>query len=375
MDPRRLVALIQKELLQLLRDRTTLILVMAIPVVELFLFAYAVELTVDHIPAAVADMSLDSQSAIIIDALAKSNYFDITLPLEDEEAVVRAIDQGKVRAGFVIPPDFANQIERDQAQLLVILDGSDSFTIQSGYGAAVAITQKRALSILTSDLERLGLQTRTLPITASTQVLYNPTMDDMIFILPAMVGILLQLLTVNLTAMAVARERELGTIEQILITPARPVELMIAKTVPNIIVSAVGMTGVTLLGIFFFGVPFHGDPWLFTGLSLLYLLSGLGLGLLISTVSQSQKQAQQVSMLLTLLSLLLTGFIYPLEPMPPAVRAVSNLIPLTFFVRIIRGIFTRGVGLEFLWSDVVALTFYATLAMILAAASFRKRLD
>jgi ABC-2 type transport system permease protein len=371
----RFGALVQKETIQLLRDRRTLGIILAIPFIELFLFAYAVDMTVDHIPTAVADMSLDTQSRALVDALQTSGYFDVTLHLQDEGQVMRAIDEGRVRAGVVIPPDFATRVERGDAQALILLDGSDSFTVQSGYSAAVAVAQARALKLMLEKVNRTGASLGALPINSSTHILYNATMDDMIFIVPAMAAMLLQLLTVNLTAMAVVRERELGTIEQLLITPTRPLELMASKIIPNVLVSAIGMASVTLFGVYWFGVPFQGDPWLFAWLSLLFLVSGLGVGLLVSTLSQTQRQAQQLSMMLTLLSLLVTGFIYPRAPMPPAIKAIGNLIPLTYFIRIVRGIFTKGIGITFLWSDVLALAIYGSIVMVVSAASFKKRLD
>ncbi len=186
---------------------------------------------------------------------------------------------------------------------------------------------------------------------------------------------LLQYMTLNLTATVVVREREMGTLEQLLITPARPLELMIGKMVPNIIVSFTAIMIVTLTGIYWFGVPFRGDFVLYIWLTLLFIISGLGLGLLMSTIAQTQKQVHQFTQLFALLSLLLTGFIYPRAPMPEAVQLVGNLIPLTYFIRIVRGIFTKGVGLEFFWSDVVALLIYGTVIMALAAVTFKKRLD
>jgi ABC-2 type transport system permease protein len=371
----RLLALMRKELVQTLRDRTTLIVVLSIPIIELFLFAYAVDLTVDHIPTAVVDLSLDHQSQALIAGLERSGFFDPVAFPADEEAVIRAIDAGQVKAGIVIPPGFAASMDRGTAQVLILLDGSDSFTVQSGYSAALAVAQDQALEFLVRKVDRMGGELETAPIRSSVNVLYNPALDDLIFIMPAMAGILMQLMSVNLAAVSVVKERELGTIEQLLATPIRPLELMVAKTVPNIAVCAVAMAIVVGLGIFWFGVPFRGDPALFVLLSLLFLLSGIGLGLAISTFAETQRQAQQFTTLLMLLSLLLTGFIYPRAPMPAGVRAVSNLIPLTFFIRIIRGIFTKGVGISFLWSDVVALAVYTALLLVVAVATFRKRLD
>jgi len=372
---KRLMALAQKEAIQILRDRSTLMMILALPLVELLLFAYAVDMTVDHIPTAVADLSLDAESRGLIDALEVSGYFDVALYLESEAQVIRAIDEGRVSAGVVIPPNFAAQVGRGHGQVLILLDGSNSFIVQSGYSAAGAVVQARAMDVLVAQLDRRGGSLGAWPMVSSTRVLYNPNMDDLIFIVPGLAAMLLQFTAINLTALAVVRERELGTIEQLLATPVRPMELLISKVVPNAVVSTVAMLAVVLVGIFWFGVPFQGDPWLFGWLSLLFIVSGLGVGLLISTVAQSQKQAQQITMLLMLLSLLLTGFIYPRAPMPPAIKVVSSLIPLTYFIRIIRGIFTKGIGLAFMWQDVVALVVYGAVVMVVAAATFKRRLD
>jgi ABC-2 type transport system permease protein len=373
----RFSSVVRKEMIQALRDRRTLAIVLITPMVELLIFAYAVDMTVDHIPAAVADMSLDAESRALIEALSASGFFDVAMVAGNEAGVVQAIDEGRVRAGIVIPPGFGTQVKRGDAQALILLDGSDPFTVNSGYSAAMSIAQARAMELLVQQVDQLGVRASmaSLPIDTSTRILYNPAMDDLIFIVPALAAMLLQVLSVNLTAMAVARERELGTIEQLLITPIRPMELMISKMVPNVFVSSIALLSIVLAGIYGFGVPFQGDPRLFAWLSLLFIVSGLGLGLLISTVSQTQHQAQQIAMLLFMLNLLLTGFLYPRAPMPPLVQAIGDLLPLTYAVRLTRGIFTKGVGLAFLWSDVLALAIYTTMVMVIAAVTFKKRLD
>jgi len=379
----RISAIIQKETIQILRDWRTLVLLLGLPLIELFLFAYAVDLTVYHIPTAVADMSLDAQSRAFIDALAVSTYFDIEMYVADEARIIQAIDQGQVKAGVVIPPNLASNIERNAAQVLLILDGSDSFTVQSGYSAAVAIAQAHATDLMVEQISRMGTglglslseSSEMLPITTSTRVLYNPDLDDMTFVVPGLAAMLLQTLATGQAAIGIVRERELGTLEQLLITPIRPIELVVGKMIPKITLTFIDMLVIILLGVSWFGVPFKGNPWLFAWLALLFIIAGLGLGLLISTVSKNQRQAQQLTVVLMMLSMLLTGFIYPLAPMPVGVRMVSNLIPLTYFIRIARGIITKGIGLTFMWSDVVALAVYAFIVMLSAAVTFKKRLD
>jgi len=371
----RFGAMMRKEMIQRLRDRRTLALILSIPLIQLFLFAYAVDLTADHLPTAVADMSRDARSRAFLDALVVSGYFDVALYVEDEAAAIRAIDEGHARAAIVIPPGFAAQIERGDAQALIILDGSDSFSVQSGYSAATAVAQAHALELAARKVERIGGRLETLPIHSSARVLYNPNLDDLVFIMPGLIAMLLQVLAVNTTAQSVVREYELGTIEQILATPVRPLELVVGKLIPNVLFVVLDQVVLVVLGVFWFGLPFRGSVLLFAWLSLLFTVSGLGLGLLISTVAQTQKQAQQLTSLLMMLSQLLTGFIYPRSPMPPLVKAVGNLIPLTYYIRIARGIITKGVGVSFMWGDVLALVVYGALVMALAAVTFKKRLD
>ena len=376
----RLTAIMRKEMIQRVRDRRTLTLIIVMPLIELLLFGYAVDLTADHLPTAVADLSRDASSQTFLDALAVSGFFDLDLYVASERDVIRAIDEGRARAGVVIPPSFANDIARAStgsrpAQVLIILDGSESFAVQSGYRAATAIAQAYALELTAEMIDRRGSRLERQPITSSTRVLYNPDMDDLVFIMPGLVAMLLQILAVNTTAQSVVREYELGTIEQILVTPVRPIELVLGKLVPNILIAVMVLFMTTFVGVCWFGVPFQGSFWLFLWLALLFILSGLGLGLLISTVAQTQNQTQQLTAALMLLSQLLTGFIYPRGPMPPVVKAIGNLIPLTYFIRIARGVITKGVSLTFLWIDVVALAVYAIVVTALAAFSFRKRLD
>jgi len=370
------MAVIQKETIQMLRDVPTLVMILTMPVIELFLFAYVGNMTLDHLPSVVADMSNDSRSRAFVNALEVSGFFDIDLYVETEADVIRAIDEGGVGIGIVIPPNFAAQIERGDAQALVIVDGSDSFMVQSGYSAAASIAQAHAMELVIETTERMGMSGATnLPIYTSTRILYNPNINDMVFLIPGLAAMLLQLIAVNATVMSVVRERELGTMEQILVTPVRPLELIIGKMAPAIILIAVDLLIIILLGVYWFKVPFQGSVGLFCWLSLVFMVSGLGLGLMLSTIVKNQKQVQQLTALLMMLTTMLTGLIYPTSTMPDAVKAVGNLIPATYFIRIARGIITKGVGLSFMKSDVIVLAVYGVAVMLISAMTFKKRLD
>ena len=371
----RLRALIRKEMTHLLRDRRTLTLIVTMPLIELFLFAYAVDMTVDHLPTVVADLSRDAQSRAFINALEISGFFDMEISAASEAEVIQIIQAGRAKAGLVIPPNFGGRIERGDAQALLLLDGADSFSVNSGYRAALAISQSHSTALMAEKINRMGGRMHRMPISASTRVIYNPNMDDLIFVMPGLASMLLQILAVNMTAQSIVREYELGAIEQILVTPARPLEIVLGKLIPSILVAMLSLGSLLLAAVIWFGVPFRGNPWEFAALSLLFVVSGLSLGLFISTIAHTQKETQELTATLMLLSQLLTGFIYPRAPMPVGVRLVGNLIPLTYFIRIARGVITKGVSVSFLWPDVIALVIYSGVAMVLAAVTFQKRLD
>lgn len=374
----RIFAIIQKEFSQVLRDRTTLIIMLSMPLLQLILFGYAINTNVRHIPTVVADQSMDHASQAYIDDMVNSGYFDIVQSAPDQAGAIQAIDAGTARVGIVIPPNFAEDVQRSDAQVLVLVDGSDLFTSQSANAFATIIGQEHAINIVTDEVARAGASATqaSLPaLEALLRVLYNPDMKDLWFIIPGMVAMLLQTQSLVLTTAAVVREREMGTIEQILVTPIRPIELMIGKIVPYVVIAMLNMLTVVGIGVFWFGVPFQGSIWLYIGLSFLYVFSGLGLGLLISSVSQNQRQAQQLMMLFMMVSLLLGGFIFPRYTMPPVIQAIGDLFPLTYFVPISRGIFTKGVGFSVVAGQVLAMVAYILVVIPLAALTFRKRLD
>jgi ABC-2 type transport system permease protein len=309
-----------------------------------------------------------------VDALTTSSYFDVAAYLPDQASVVQAIDRGSAQAGLVIPPDFGARVERGEAQVLLLVDGSDIFTSQSAYNAATSVAQAHTTDVMLNKVARSG-RTSILPLDARVRILYNPNLDDLWFLIPGMAAMLLQVQSITLTAAAVVREREMGTIEQILVTPIRPAELMLGKIVPNIVIALLNLLTILGVGIFWFKVPFQGDFWLFFWLSFMYVFSGLGLGLLISTVSQSQRQAQQLISLFTLVGIVLGGFIFPRYSMPLLLRLAGNLFPLTYFIPIARGIITKGVGIEFFWEQVAALLVYIVVIMAFAARAFKQGLD
>lgn len=374
----RILAIVQKEFIQTWRERSTLVILLTLPLLQLILFGYAINMNVRHIPTVIADQSLEQASRSYVDDMVNSGYFDLAGSAPDESGAIQAIDAGKAGAAIIIPPNFAENVTRGEAQVSILVDGSDLFTSISAYNAANIIGQAHAVKIVMEQLVSSGQASASQgasALEAHIRILYNPDFKDLWFIIPGIVAFLLQTQTIVLTATAVVREREVGTMEQILVTPIRPMELMIGKIIPFILVALFNLLTVLVVGVYGFGVPFQGNVWLFFGLAFLYVFAGLGLGLFISTISQNHRQAMQLVMFLSILSLVLGGFIFPRYTMPPIVALVGNIFPLTYFVPITRGIITKGIGAGVLTGEIFALVVYILIVMVVAARSFRQRLD
>ena len=374
---KRLWSVMQKEFIQLFRDRRTLLIMLTLPVAQLVLFGYAVETQVDHLPTVVVDYGRDAQSWRFVDALVNTGYFDVHDYLTSEKEVIEAIDSGRASAGVIVPVGFAAAMERGEtAQALVIVDGSDPNVAQSALNAAATVGQDFSVQVMTEKLNRHGLaRTFTPPLDLRTRLLYNPNMKSINFMLPGILGMILQQQSLLLTAFAIVREREMGTIEQILVTPIRPWELTMAKILPYVLLTIFNMGTTLLAGLWWFDVPFRGDVVLFWALSFLFLFTSLGLGMLISTVSTTQIQAQQLSFLILLPSLILSGYIFPRESMPRVIHDVGYVIPLTYYLQILRGIMLKGISVEYLWPQIIPLAVFGVVVFIISAFSFRQTLD
>ena len=371
----RFGALIRKETIQLLRDRRYIGLTLAISLVQIFLYSYAANMTVLHLPMAVVDQSRDTQSRDLVQALVNSQYFDLSMEARSQAEALQSIEQGKVKVAVVIPPQFSAGLQQNSANVLVLLDGSDSFAVRSAYSAVGLVMQSYAAQWVAKKVIQSSVKAGALPIVASTQVLYNPGLIDVWFVLPGVIGLVLQTLAVEQAALTIVKERELGTLEQILATPARQLELTMSKMVPLLLLSFLVFTIAVSVGVLWFGVPFQGSLWLYLLLSLLFITSCLGLGLFIATRATNQLEAQSLSMFFFLFGILLSGFTYPRNSMPLIPQLIGNLVPLTYFVRISRGIFLKGVGLDFIWTDALALVIYSLVVILVASKRFKMRLD
>jgi ABC-2 type transport system permease protein len=376
---KRLFAIMQKELIQTLRDRRTLSIQLLLPVFMLYLFGYAVEIEVDHQRTAVVDLSRDRLSNAYLTAMTNTGFFDIIGYFESEAEALRAIDDGRAQVAIIIPPGFSSRVERNTgAQVLVLIDGSDLLASQSALSAALATGQRFSTEVVLERVARtpLGSQTAQLvPLDVRFRVLYNPALSSIVFMIPGVVGLILQQQTLLLTAYAIVREREVGTIEQLLVTPIGALEVMLGKMLPSATITLVNVITILAIGLFWFKVPFAGNFGLFFILSLLFVFASLGLGLLVSTIATTQRQAQQLANVIILPAFMLSGYIFPREAMPPVVRALGGLIPLTYFLPISRGIMTKGVGFDSIRDDVLILLAFGLVVFGLSARAFRTRLD
>jgi ABC-2 type transport system permease protein len=372
----RLSTLIRKETIQILRDRRFIMLFLGLAFVQLFIYGYSASKTVYHLPLAVVDQSRDTTSRAFVEALVNSQYFDATMYLQGQAEVVQAIGRGEVKAGVIIPVDFTASAEKGSADFLIVLDGSDQFAVQSAYSAANLVAQNFGLQLTAENFARSGAGTSSaLPITASARVLYNPDLKDKWFVIPGIIGMILQTLAIEQAAILLVRDREWGTLEQILVTPVRQLELILSKLIPLLILCLLTLGVSVGFGIFWFGVPFQGSLILYFWLALLFIASCLGLGLLISTRVKTQYEANASSMFFMLFGLLLSGLFYPRIGMPLIPQLIGDLVPLTYFLRISRGIYSKGIGLSFLWGDALALVIYMVIVVAIASKRFKMRLD
>lgn len=363
---RRIWAIAQKDLIQILRERALLIIVFVAPVLQLTLYSAAIHTDVKHIPIVVADQSMTNESREYLAALVDSEYFDIVGSTSGQDGLMQAIDSGKASLGILIPPDFSRQLKNHAASVLILVDGSDSFTTKSAYNTANAISQSYAISLIRQPVTPLNLDVR---------ILYNPDLKDLWFLMPTMIAMLMQSFTLSLTALSIVREREVGTIEALLVTPVRPVELMLGKTIPNLLLASVCMVFVLIIGVFVFGVPFFGNPWVFMGLCVIFAFSGLALGTAISVISQSQMQAQLLSMLFNLSAMFLAGFLFPAYALPPVLRTIGYIFPLKYFIPIARGIFSKGIPITYLWAEILGMSFLLVVIIAVASRLFHQSLD
>src|SRR3990172_8369157 len=354
----RLLGIIAKEFIHLKRDWLALVLALAVPVAMLFIFGWAINTDVKHVPTAVFDQSGSVEARQFLEAMENSQYFATRYWTRSHAELTRLIDRGSAKVGVVIPPDFARRLARQAAEVQVIVDASDPQVATS------------AINAPPPPARRTGV-----PFDVRVRAWYNPDLVSAIFIVPGLIGALLMQTTITAMAVSVVREREKGTLEALIVSPIRRWELMLGKIIPNLLVAYGQMTMALLVAPFVFDVPIRGSLALLYILSLVYMMGTLGIGIFISTAAKTVPQAMQMSFLTFLPSIYLSGLLFPIEGMPAAAQYLAHVIPLTYYLRIVRGIILKGVGLDFLWPSLLPLLAFGAVVFTLSVLRFRKSLD
>jgi drug efflux transport system permease protein len=367
----RIRHMVRKEFIQVLRDKRLRFFIVVPPVVQLLVFGYVVTMDVNVVPTVIIDRDRTAVSREFAQRFTASGYFVITAAAETEREVRAVLDRGDAVCAVQIDRGFGRDLRRGlRTAVQVVLDGTDSNTasVVMGYVNQVVDRFSRDRSVPSVAVEQT-------PVDLRMRAWYNPDLRSKNYNVPGVMATVITLLCLMLTSMSVVREREMGTMEQLMVSPLRPVELMLGKTIPFAVISVFDMLLVTVVGVFWFQVPIKGSLLvLFAGTSL-YLLSVLGIGLFISTFAQTQQQALMATILFYMPNILLSGFVFPIKNMPELFQVLTYGIPLRYFLVIIRGVFLKGVGFGILWPQMVALLAIGTMVIMLSAARFRKRLQ
>jgi ABC-2 type transport system permease protein len=372
----RLLAIAWKELLQLQRDRMTLMMMIGLPVLQLLLFGYAINTDVRHIPTVVYDQDWSAASRELASAMEATGFYDVVGHVRSYGEIEQALRTGDARVALVVPAGYGSDLARARtASVQLVVDGSDPQTVASATNTAASLAAARSAEVLRARLEQSGTPQPTVqPIQMEALTWYNPDLRTAVYIVPGLIGVILTMTMVMLTAMAIARERERGTLEQLIVSPVKRWELVVGKILPYVIIGYVQMTLILAVGRFVFGVPLAGSLALLYALAFLFIAANLALGLFFSTLATTQQQAMQMSFFFLLPNILLSGFMFPWEAMPAPARWLSQVLPLTHFLRIVRGITLKGGGLADVTRELIWLGCILATLVVLASVRFRKKI-
>jgi ABC-2 type transport system permease protein len=372
----RPLAIAWKELVQLRRDRLTLAMVLALPIMQLMLFGYAINTDVRHIPLALYDQDGSAESRDLARSLVATGFFDDAGAVRDYQEIGQALRTGRARAALVVPARYASDLKRGRPTTVqLVVDGSDPQTVGSATNTAAGLVAARAGELVLARLRTAGVVTSLQPISVEPDTWYNPELRTAVFIVPGLVGVILTMTMVMLTAMAIARERERGTLEQLIVSPVGRVELVVGKILPYVMIGYLQMSLILVAGVLVFRVPMVGPLPLLYALAFLFIAANLALGLFFSTLARTQQQAMQMSFFFLLPNILLSGFMFPFQAMPRPAQILAEALPLTHFLRIIRGVTLKGASLAELAPEVGALAIILAALVALASLRFRKRID
>jgi ABC-2 type transport system permease protein len=362
-----------KELVQLRRDRLTAGMVILLPLMQLLLFGYAINTDVRNIPTVIHDQDVSAASRDLVASLEATGFYEVVGHVRGTDEIERAMRSGQARVALVIPVRYASDLRRGRpAHLQLVVDGSDPQVVASATNTAAALVAARSAELTVA---RLGVRGGAPALSIEPHTLFNPELRTAVFVVPGLVGVILTMTMVMFTAMAIARERERGTLEQLIVSPVGRVELVLGKILPYVGIGYVQMTIILLAGGWIFQVPFAGSLALLYGVSFLFIAANLALGLFFSTLARTQQQAMQMSFFFMLPNILLSGFMFPFEAIPRPAQLLAQLLPLTHFLRIVRGISLKNAGFTDVATEVVWLCGILAALIAVAALRFRKKID
>ena len=373
-----ILTIIVKEFLQLRRDPRLFAIIFIAPVLQLILLGYAANLDINNINTIVYNQDKTETSREFIEKFERSGYFTINHYADNYDQVMNYINKGEDLWALVIPKDFEKDLQRGrQAKVQALFDGSDGNKASIAFGYVTGVVSSYSQKILIEAKNKYGLRGMSaVNINSELRVWYNPELKTRVFMLPGIMGLLLTIITTTLMAMGIVKEREIGTLEQIIVTPIKPAQLIIGKTIPFIILGFIDVLVVTLVMVYWFGIAIRGDFFFLMLASFIYVLSSLGLGLFISTVSRTQQQAFMVAMFGILLPMnFLSGFAFPIENMPEWIQGITYLIPLRYYITILRGVILKGDGMLQLIPETLALLGIGIFILAASSLRFRKRLE
>jgi ABC-2 type transport system permease protein len=368
--------IIRKEFIQLRRDRRMSFIVLFSPVLQLFLLGYAANLDIRNIPLVVCDLDSSRTSRDFIAQFPASGYFSLQATIDRIKDVDEYIDRGKASLAVILPRGMGRKLAgRESIRVQVIVDGAESQSAIVGLNYATMIGLKYSRQILLERLQSAAPGFSVPRIEPQVRVWYNPELRSRNFMIPGVLAMVLMMITMVLTSLGIVKEKELGTLEQLIVTPMRPYELILGKLLPFFLIGLVEIAVVVSVAVFGFGVPVKGSVWLLFGLSPIFMLTTLGLGLFISTISRNQQQAMLTAAFFIIPQMILSGFVFPIENMPRLIQWLTHLVPLRYFLVIIRGLFLKAVGLDALWDETAALIVFGLAILGLSVLRFRKKLE
>lgn len=369
----RLTQLLRKEFVQLLRDPRSRRLLIVAPIIQLLVFGYAVNTDVRHARTFLLDADQTSESRALSSALTASGHFDIVARGSRPAALTRALDAGDVLIGVHIPRGFAADIARGHpTSVQLLVDGASANTANVALGYATQIIGRYGITRGTAIAARAGVPAMAGGVDFAVRVWYNPNLESRVYNVPAVMGNIVMLMSLLLTCLAVVRERELGTLEQLMVSPLRPIELMLGKTIPAALVAMFDVLLVTLVSLLWFRIPFAGSYLVLAAASLLFVLTGLGVGLLISTISNTQQEAFMSMFMFFMPALMLGGLMFPVENMPHWVQVLTYLDPIRHYLLVVRGVFLRGAGWSIVWPQMLWLAGIGVSVLWFATRQFQK---